>query len=165
MRASLSGSRSCSVSGSEDSLAVQEQNGDLGDQVGEARSRAGIFLRSLATCLAGTTVVVGVPAFIANAGIVGCGVGFVLNEFNCSTEAGLGLVSVGVTTGLICTGAYILQMQLLNRLAEQQQPQDASADSDGGAGPASASSRQSDTALSVDLSLPPQEREGKELDP
>jgi len=119
----------------------------------------------MATCLAGTTVVVGVPAFIANAGIVGCGVGFVLNEFNCSTEAGLGLVSVGVTAGLICTGAYILQMGLVKRLAEQQQPQDASADSDSGAGPASASSRQSGSERSVDLSLPPQEREGQELDP
>jgi hypothetical protein len=117
-------SRSNSVSLEEDSREDQEQKGDVGGEVEDVRSRAKIFLKSLAMCLAGTAAVASVPAAIANLGLVGCEAGIVLNEFNCSTEAVVGLASVGVPTALVSMGAYYLQRALVKRLSGQQQPQD-----------------------------------------
>lgn len=170
MHASISRSRSSSVSGQEDSLEDQEQQGNVRDEVREVRSCAKSCLKSLAMCLAGTAVVVGVPALISSLGVMGCGVGAVLNEFNCSAEAAVGLGGVALTTDLLSVGAYFLSMELGKRLSGQQQPQDASADDPSGASSASSSSGQFDpsTESSVELSsqdLPPQEREGQELDP
>jgi Na+/glutamate symporter len=93
-------------------------------------------------------------------------VGFVLNEFNCSTEVAVGFAGVGLTTGLVSAGAYFLQMELVKRLSAQQPSQDASADDPGHSGPASSSSSQRSESL-VELSpqdVPPQEYEGQELD-
>jgi hypothetical protein len=174
MRTSISESRSSSVRSSpvikrENSRKDQPQE-DVGAEVEVVRSCAKSFLKSLAGCLAGTAVVVGVPALISNLGIMGCGVGIVLNEFNCSTEAAVGLGGVALTTGLVSTGAYFLSMELGKRLSGQQQPQDASTDDTSEASSASSSSGQFDssTESSVELSSqdpPPQKPAGQELDP
>ncbi|WP_457336544.1 hypothetical protein [Rhizobacter sp. P5_C2] len=170
MRASISESRSSFVMGRKDSREEQKQKEGVGAEVEEVRSCAKIFLKSLAGCLAGTAVVVGIPALISNLGIMGCGVGIVLNEFNCSAGAAVGLGGVALTTGLVSVGAYFLSMELGKRLSGQQQPQDASTDDASEAGSASSSSGQFDPSIesSVELSsqdLPPQERGGQELDP
>ncbi len=156
--------------GRKDSREEQKQKEGVGAEVEEVRSCAKIFLKSLAGCLAGTAVVVGIPALISNLGIMGCGVGIVLNEFNCSAGAAVGLGGVALTTGLVSVGAYFLSMELGKRLSGQQQPQDASTDDASEAGSASSSSGQFDPSIesSVELSsqdLPPQERGGQELDP
>ncbi|WP_143171803.1 hypothetical protein [Rhizobacter sp. OV335] len=161
--------RSSTVIEREDSRKDQRQE-DVGADVEEVRSCAKSFLKSLAGCLAGTAVVVGIPALISNLGIMGCGVGIVLNEFNCSAGAAVGLGGVALTTGLVSVGAYFLSMELGRRLSGQQQPQDASTYDASEAGSVSSSSGQFDssTESSVELSsqdLPPQKPAGQELDP
>lgn len=166
MNTDINLSRSSSVSGQEDRLEDQEQKGTVGDEVREVRSCARSCLKSLAQCLAGTAVVVGVPALVANLGVLGCGVGIVLNEFNCSTEAAVGLAGVGLTTGLVSTGAYFLQRELVKRLSGQQPSQGASADDPSQSGSASSSSsRGSESLVELSSQVPPQEYEGQELDP
>lgn len=161
--------RSSPVIEREDSRKDQGQE-DVGAEVRDVRSSAKSFLKSLAGCLAGTAVVVGVPALISSLGIMGCGVGAVLNEFNCSAEAAVGLGGVALATDLVSVGAYFLSMELGKRFSGQQQPQDASTDDASEAGSASSSSGRVDpsTESSVELSsqvLPPQKPAGQELDP